>query len=96
MKQWKTIVVTAVMVLLVVILVLLSVKAFEPQTIRDMKNRTKNGKLVLEEQKLITEILKLRYEAAVIKAKFQPVPRSVPKPVLPEKLPVIPPPQENE
>lgn len=100
MKQWKTIVVTAVMVLLVVILILLSMKALEPQATREMKNRTKNYRLVLEEQKLITEILKLRYEAAVVKAKFQPVPRPAPKPVLPpvlpEKLPVLPPPQEKE
>jgi len=87
MKQWKTIVVTAVMVLLVVILVVLSVKALEPQSTRDMKGRIKQFKVELEQQELITKILQLRYEAAVIRAKFAPVqPEPAPQPALPPQI----------
>lgn len=90
MKNWKTVLVTAVIVLLVVVLALLSVKAFEPQEKRDIIGRTKQYKLLLEEQKLITEILKLKFEAAVIKAKFSPAPQPAPQPVpQPAPLPQV-------
>jgi len=85
MKQWKTVLVTAVIVLLVVALALVSVKPIEPE--KDIKGRTKQLKLVLEEQKLITEILQLRYEAAVIRAKFAPAqPEPAPQPALPPQI----------
>jgi len=85
MKQWKTVLVTAVIVLLVVALALVSVKPVEPE--KDIKGRTKQLKLVLEEQKLITEILQLRYEAAVIRAKFAPAqPEPAPQPALPPQI----------
>jgi len=85
MKQWKTVLVTAVIVLLVVALALVSVKPIEPE--KDIKGRTKQLKLVLEEQKLITEILQLRYDAAVIRAKFAPTqPEPAPQPALPPQI----------
>lgn len=85
MKQWKTVLVTAVIVLLVVALALVSVKPIEPE--KDIKGRTKQLKLVLEEQKLITEILQLRYDAAVIRAKFTPAqPEPAPQPALPPQI----------
>jgi len=85
MKQWKTVLVTAVIVLLVVALALVSVKPIEPE--KDIKGRTKQLKLVLEEQKLITEILQLRYDAAVIRAKFAPAqPEPAPQPALPPQI----------
>lgn len=74
MKQWKTIVVTAVIALFVVAFALLAFKAFEPQEVRDIKTRISKYRLVREEQQLITDILNLKYEAAVIQAKFKPAP----------------------
>jgi len=83
MKQWKTVLVTAVIVLLVVALA--PVKPVEPE--KDIKGRIKQLKLVLEEQKLITEILQLRYDAAVIRAKFTPAqPEPAPQPALPPQI----------
>lgn len=77
--KWKTVLVTAVIALLVVVLTFLSLKAFEPH--KDIKNRISQYKLVLEEQELITKILTLKYEGAVIQAKFQPAPaRPAPPP----------------
>jgi len=85
MKQWKTVLVTAVIVLLVVALALVSVKPVEPE--KDIKGRIKQLKLVLEEQKLITEILQFRYDAAVIRAKFTPAqPEPAPQPALPPQI----------
>jgi len=86
MKQWKTVLVTAVIALLVVVLIVLAQKAIEPQDEREIKARIKSYKLVLEEQSLITEILNLRYEAAVIQAKFKPAPQPAPPPVLPPQV----------
>lgn len=79
--KWKTVLVTAVIVLLVAVLVLNAILnigewAFEPKASKDIKNRIKQYELVLEEQQLITEILTLKYEAVVIQAKFQPTPPS--------------------
>ena len=86
MKNWKTVLMTAVIVLLVVVLIVLAQKAIEPQDEREIKAQNKSYKLVLENQKLITEILNLRYEAAVIQAKFKPAPRPAPLPVLPPQV----------
>lgn len=72
--KWKTVLVTAVIVLLVVGLVLLSVKALESQSGRDIKSRIKQYELVKVEQQLITDILTLKYEAAAIRSKFEPAP----------------------
>lgn len=74
----KTVLVTAVIALLVVVLVFLSVKAFEPH--KDIKGRIKQYELVKEEQQLITDILTLKYEAAVIQSKFKPAPQPTPAP----------------
>ena len=84
MKQWKTVLVTAVIALLVVVLALLSYKAFEPQVIRETRSRIKQYKIVREEQQLAYDILKLRYETALIQAKLrpaQPAPAAIPPPV---------------
>lgn len=87
MKQWKTVLVTAVIALFVVVFALLSYKAFESQEKRDIIGRTKQLKLVLEEQELITKILQLRYEAAVIRSKFAPAqPEPAPQPALPPQI----------
>lgn len=59
----------------------LSYKAFEPE--KDIKTRIKQYKLVKEEQQLITDILTLRYDAAVIQAKFKPA-QPAPQPVPPK------------
>lgn len=72
MKQWKTVLVSAVIALLVAAVVVLTMQAFGPQS--DIKNRIKKYELVLEEQQLITEILTLKYEAVVIQSKFKPAP----------------------
>lgn len=74
MKQWKTVLVTVVIALLVVALVLMALKGITPQIERETKNRIRQYNLVLEEQRLITEILTLKYDAAIIQAKFNPVP----------------------
>ena len=90
MKNWKAVLMTAVIVLLVVVLIVvlivLAQKAIEPQDEREIKAQNKSYKLVLENQKLITEILNLRYEAAVIQAKFKPAPQPAPLPVLPPQV----------
>ena len=72
MKQWKVVLVTAVIALLVVALCLSNWNVLETgeQTIRD---RIGQYKLIAEEQRFITEIWTLRYEAAVMQAKFNPV-----------------------
>lgn len=92
--KWKNGLMMAVMIvliaLLVVVLILLARSAVEPQSAKDMrviKSRIKELKVVLEEQKLITEILQLRYDAAVIRAKFAPAqPEPAPQPALPPQI----------
>ena len=72
MKQWKVVLVTAVIALLVVALCLSNwnVRETGEQTI---KERIKQYNLIRDEQQLITDIWTLRYEAAVMQAKFNPV-----------------------
>ena len=72
--KWKTVLVTAVIVLLVVAMGLMTARSLVSQEIRDMKNRIERYKLIEEEQQLITDIVTLRYEAALIQAKFNPAP----------------------
>jgi len=87
MKNLKTVLVTAVIVLLFVVLVLLAVKAFESQPLKETKSRIKQLKLVKEEQQLITDILNLRYDAALVRSKFSPAqPEPIPQPALPPEL----------
>lgn len=74
MKQWKTVLVSVVFALLVGALVVLALRVYEPQ--RDIKDRISQYQLVLEEQQLITDILTLRYDVAVIQAKFKPAPQT--------------------
>ena len=72
--KWKNVLVTVVIVLLVVVLALLALELFEPH--KEIKSRIKQYKLILTEQQLVTEIVKLKYEAAVIQAKVQPATQS--------------------
>ena len=72
MKNWKTVLVTAVIALLVVALVLMAQRGYVSQNERAAKARIKQYKIVLDEQRLITEILTLKYDAAVIQSKYQP------------------------
>lgn len=71
MKNWKTVLVTAVIALLVVALGLMGKRVFVSQRIRDTKTRIKQYEVIAKEQRLITEILQLKHDAAVIQSKFQ-------------------------
>jgi len=72
--KWKTVLVTAVIVLLVVALGIMASRVLVSQDTRIIKKRIKMYEVVRDEQKLITEILTLRYDAALIQAKFNPAP----------------------
>lgn len=74
MKQWKVILVTVVIVLLIAALCLVGSKVLKKDTELSIKGRIKQYKLIRDEQELITDIVTLRYEAALIRAKFNPVP----------------------
>ncbi len=71
--KWKTVLVTAVIVLLVVALGIMANRVFVSQDARIVKKRIKMYEIVRDEQALITEILTLRYDAALIQAKFNPI-----------------------
>jgi len=75
MKNWKTSLVTAVIVLLVVALGLMLLRNSESQAERDTRGRISQYEMIAKEQRLITEILTLKYDAAVIQSKFQPAQR---------------------
>lgn len=90
MKNWKTVLVTAVIALLVVALVLMTQRGIVPQGERETKNRIRQYKIVLEEQRLITEILTLKYDAAVIQSKFKPAPEQSLPPGTIESMEYIP------
>lgn len=70
--KWKTVLVTAVIALLVVALVLMAQRSFVSQEIRVVENRIKQYEIIAKEQRLITEILTLKYDAAVIQSKLKP------------------------
>ncbi len=72
--KWKTVLVTTVIVLLITALCLMGSKVLKKDTELSIKERIKQYKLIREEQELITDIWTLRYEAAVMQAKFNPVP----------------------
>lgn len=74
MKQWKTVLVTAVIVLLVVALCLVGCKFLATDAEQSIKERIEQYKLIREEQQLITDIMTLRYDVAVIRAKYGPIP----------------------
>lgn len=57
-----------------VLIVFMAMIIVEPQSEKDIQNRISQYELVKEEQQLITDILTLKYEAAVIQSKFQPAP----------------------
>lgn len=90
--NWKHVLLTAVIALLVVVLALVVFKIIEPQTQRDIRTRIKQYEIVAKEQRLITEILTLRYEAALIQAKFKPQQRPAQPPVPQPGVNVPPPP----
>ena len=71
--KWKTILVTAVIVLLVVALGIMASRVLVSHDARNIGKRIGMYEIVRDEQALITEILTLRYEAALIQAKFNPV-----------------------
>ena len=71
--KWKTVLVTAVIVLLVVALGIMASRVLVSQDARAIKKRINMYEIVRDEQQLITEILTLRYDAALIQAKFNPV-----------------------
>lgn len=79
MKQWKTVVVTAIMVSLVAILAVIVWNNRKTQAIR---SRIAQYELIRQEQQLKTDIIKLGYEAALIQAKLNPKPKI--QPVLPQ------------
>jgi len=72
--KWKTVLVTAVIVLLVVALGIMASRVLVSQDTRAIKKRIKMYEIVAKEQRLITEIVTLRYDAALIQAKFNPAP----------------------
>lgn len=76
MKQWRTVLATiAVMALLIIAISVLSARLTWPKSAeREITSRIRQYKLIAEEQRFITEIWTLRYEAAVMQAKFNPVP----------------------
>ena len=73
MKQWKVVLVTAVIALLVVALFVMGLKSLDTKGEQTIKERIKQYTLIRDEQLLITDIWTLRYEAAVMQAKFNPV-----------------------
>ncbi len=74
MKNWRTILVTAVIVLLVAILGWMVLTNLETQATKDTKGRIKQYKLIREEQEMIRDILTFRYETSLLQAKFKPAP----------------------
>lgn len=84
MKNWRTVLVTAVIVLLVAILGWMVLTNLGSETIRATKVRIKKYEVIRREQELIRDILKFRYETAQLQAKFKPAP-------LPQIVPKVPP-----
>jgi len=85
--------VTAVILLLVATLVVVITTKPTSQEEKNAKERIRKYTIVRDEEKLITEILSYRYNAATIRSKMQPAPKIVPKPALP---PVIVEPKVKE
>lgn len=81
MKNWKTVVVTVLVILLVVVLANVAWNKWETRAIR---SRIAQYGLMKQEQQLALDILNLRYETAVIKSKFQPAPQAAPPPLIKE------------
>lgn len=69
MKNLKTVVLTVTAIALVALLAFTVQNRWETRVIR---SRIKQYEMVKQEQQLITDILNLRYEAAMIQAKFNP------------------------
>jgi len=88
MKNWRTILVTTVLVLLVAILGGMVLRNFGSQAMRVTKGRIRQYEVIRQEQELIRDILKLRYETAQIQAKFKPAPLAQPQ-FVPKVPPVI-------
>lgn len=86
MKNGKEILITATIALLVVMVVALGFTlrnvTSNSKDELDIKGRISQYKLIREEQELITDILTLRYDAAVIQAKFKPAPPRIVPPVV--------------
>lgn len=73
MKNWKIVVLTVVAIVLVALLMaLLTATVQNRWETRVIRSRIKQYEMVKQEQQLITDILNLRYEAAMIQAKFNP------------------------
>jgi hypothetical protein len=81
--KWKDVLGIVVITLLVVAIAFVATRGRSPdaQAQKDMKTREDNieqYESIAEEQRLITEILKLRYEAALIQQKFNPASQPAP------------------
>lgn len=86
MKNWKTVVLTVLVILLVAVFANVAWYRWETRAIR---SRIAQYKLIKQENQLATDILTLRYEAALIRAKFSP-------PQSPPIQPIVAPPQVTE
>lgn len=81
MKNWKAVVLTVVVILLVAMLIPIIKNHWETRAIR---SRIAKFELIWQEQKLATDILKARYDAAVIQSKFNPAPPAIEPPKVKE------------
>lgn len=68
MKNWKVIVLTVFVILLVAILTFSVRSMWET---REIRSQIKQFKLIREREQLTLDILNIRYDTAVIQAKFQ-------------------------
>ncbi len=73
--KWKDVLYWAVIVTLVVAFGLVLTRDKQPQAQTDTLNRIEQYEIIAEEQRLVTEILRLKYEAALLQQKFNPVPQ---------------------
>lgn len=88
MKQWKTIAIV-ICVMLWIVLLIYVVKMPKGQSVapaNQVQLSIDDLETIAERERLVTEILTLRYEAALIQSKFQPAP----KPATPAPAPVVP------
>lgn len=87
MKNWRTVLVTTVFVLLVAMLGWMVLRNLGSGAIRATKGRIRQYEVIREEQELIRDILKFRYETAQLQAKFKPAPLN-PAPMPPNPVPL--------
>ncbi len=76
MKQWKTVVVTMIIALLVAMLVIV---VWNNRETKAIKSQIAQYELVKQQQQLVLDILKIRYETAVVQKALRPPPVTKPK-----------------